>query len=75
MKSLSMNGIHEQEERNDQLIREKEEQNEEHEWEPKFEKIEGIDNEQDDVTPQGSTSMPEDLLDHRNANHLVSRSR
>jgi hypothetical protein len=39
------------------LICEKEERNEEREWEPESKKIEGIDNEQDDVTPQGSTSM------------------
>jgi hypothetical protein len=39
------------------LIHEREEQDEELEWEPKFEEIEGIDNKQDDVTPQGATSV------------------
>jgi hypothetical protein len=39
------------------LIHEKEEQDEEREWELEFEKIEGIDNEQDDVTPRSSTSV------------------
>jgi hypothetical protein len=64
MQDNSEESIGEWEERSDQLICEREEQDEEREWEPESEEIEGTNNEQDDVTPQGSTlCVPEDLLD------------
>jgi hypothetical protein len=44
-------------ERSNELIHEREERDEEREWEPESEEIKGIDNEQDDVMPRGSTSM------------------
>ncbi len=57
MQDNNEKSICEWEERSGQLIHEKEEQDEEQEWELEFEKIEGIDNEQDDVTPRSSTSV------------------
>jgi len=57
MQDNNEESIHEWEERSNQLICEREERDEEWEWELEFEEIEGIDNEQDDVTPQGSISM------------------
>ncbi len=39
------------------MICEKEEQDEKQEWELESKKNEGINNEQDDVMPQGSTSV------------------
>ncbi len=55
MQDNSEQPIHEREEGSDELIHEREEWDEEREWEPKFEEIKGIDNEQDDVTARGST--------------------
>jgi hypothetical protein len=43
--------IYEREERSDQLIPKKEEQDEEREWDPKSEEIEGIEPKQNDVMP------------------------
>ncbi len=57
MQDNSEESIREWEEGRDQLIAEREEWDEKGEWEPKFEEIEGIEPKQDDVTPQGSTSV------------------
>jgi hypothetical protein len=46
-----MKSIRKRKEGSDQLIHEREERDEEQEWEPNVEDIEGIDNEQDNVTP------------------------
>jgi hypothetical protein len=57
MQDNNEESIREWEERSNQLIREREEWDEEWEWEPKSKEIEGINNEQDDVMPLGSTSV------------------
>jgi len=57
MQDSSEESIREREEGSDQLICEREERDEEWEWELESEEIEGIELEQDDVKPQGSTSM------------------
>jgi hypothetical protein len=51
MQDNSEESIRKWEERSDQLIHEKEERDEKWEWESKFEEIEGIELEQDNVTP------------------------
>ncbi len=51
MQDISEKSIRELEEGSDQVIPEREEQDEKREWELEFEKIEGIEPEQDDVTP------------------------
>ncbi len=48
---IIMKSIRKRKEGSDQLIHEREERDEEQEWEPNVEDIEGIDNEQDNVTP------------------------
>jgi hypothetical protein len=57
MQDNNEESIHEREERSDQLICEREEWDEEQEWELEFEEIEGIELEQNDVTPRSSTSV------------------
>ncbi len=57
MQDNNEESIYKREERSDQLIPKRKERDEEQEWEPEFEEIEGIEPEQDDVTPQGSTSV------------------
>jgi hypothetical protein len=51
MQDNTKESIREWEERSDQLIPEREERDEEREWEPESEEIEGIEPKQDDVTP------------------------
>ncbi len=51
MQDNSEESIRKWEEGSDQLICDREERDEKWEWEPKFEKIEGIKPEQDNVTP------------------------
>jgi hypothetical protein len=55
MQENSEEFIYKQDDGSDQLIPEREERDEEWEWELESEEVEGIELEQDDVTPQGST--------------------
>jgi hypothetical protein len=57
MQDSSEESIYKWEERSDRLIPKREERDEEREWELEFEEIEGIELEQDDVMPRGSTSV------------------
>jgi hypothetical protein len=74
MQDNSEESIRKWEEGSDQLIREREERDEKWEWEPKFEEIEGIKPEQEMSRPKAPhLCVPKDLLDQRDASHLVSR--